>query len=166
MTPPPTMTTLARVGRSIATLAPHPRIVRIKGRRGEYRPAAALALDEHVEAAPGRGEIRFDAGERKALPDAVPVGAGGGDTDAAILHQHGLAAARVRVGGCDLRVDDFQRTRRLLERRRLADEAGLVESDEARHIGFQHGQFIGRLSGANLVAFFYPRKSVRMQSSI
>src|SRR5260370_24349799 len=96
MTPPPTMTTLARVGSSIATLAPHPRIVRIKCRRGEYRRAAALALDEHVEAAPGRGEIRFDAGERKALPDAVPLGAGGGDTDAATLHEHRLPAARVR----------------------------------------------------------------------
>src|SRR5258708_40279930 len=99
MTPPPTMTTLARVGRSIATLAPHPRIVRIKGRRAEYRRAAALALNEHVEAAPGRGEIRFDAGECKAFLDAVPVGAGGGNSDAAILHQHRLTAARVGIGG-------------------------------------------------------------------
>src|ERR1700686_3127754 len=107
MTPPPTMTTLARVGRSIATPPPHPHIVRIEGRRSEYCRGPPLALNEHVEAASGCGEISFNAGECKAFLDAVPIGAGGGNSDAAILHQCGLSAARVRVGRCDLGVHDF-----------------------------------------------------------
>src|SRR4030081_3771516 len=132
MTPPPTMTTRARAGRSIAMLSPHPQIVRVESRSPEHRRGTPLALDEHLEAASGRGELEVDAGECKAFPDPVPVGAGGGDADAAIPDQHGLTAARVRVGRRDLGVDDAERARRLAERSRLADEVRLVEMDEAR----------------------------------
>src|SRR6202011_2359712 len=154
MTPPPTMTTLARAGRSIAMLSPHPRIVRVKSRSPEHRRATPLALDEHVEAAAGRGELEVDAGECKAFLDPVPVGAGCGDADAAIADQHGLTAARVRVGRLDLCVDDSERARRLAERGPLADEVRLVEMDEARNFRLQHVQFVGQLGGPRLVAFF------------
>src|ERR1700679_2831419 len=146
MTPPPTMTTRARDGRSMAMLNPHPRIVRIEGRASEYRRAAPFALDENLEAAPRQREFRWNAGECKTLRHAVPIGAGGDHTDAAVPDQHGLAAARVRVGGRDFEVNDFQRTGCLLESRRLAHEVGLLEIDEARHIRLQHVQLIGELS--------------------
>src|SRR6266851_3224599 len=105
MTPPPTMTTLTRVGRSIAMLRPHPRIIRVEGRGPEHRRGAPLALDEHLEHASGCGEFSVDTGECKASLHSVPVGAGCGHADAAILDQYGLAAARVRVGRRDLGVD-------------------------------------------------------------
>src|ERR1700734_3042205 len=106
MTPPPTMTTLARVGRSIATSAPHPQIVRIEGCACEHRRSAPLALNEQIERRAWRGEFRRDAGECQASLDSVAIGAGGDDTNAAIPDQHGLAAACVRVGGRNVRVDD------------------------------------------------------------
>src|SRR5579863_2900991 len=111
MTPPPTMTTLARVGRSIATLAPHPQIVGIEGGACEHGRGAPLALNEQIEPRAGRGEFRRDTGERQAPLGSMAVGAGGDDAYAAIPDQHGLAAASVRVGGRDVRVDDSEGAR-------------------------------------------------------
>src|ERR1700683_2015492 len=102
------MMTLTRFGSSIAMLPPHPRIVRIERRARKHRRGAALALNEHLEAAAGRGEFNIDTGERETLPDPVPVGAGRGHADAAILDEHGFAAARVRIARRNLGVDDLE----------------------------------------------------------
>src|ERR1700678_2591418 len=99
MTPPPTMTTRARDGRSMAMLNPHPRIVRIEGRASEYCCAAPFTLDENLEAAPRQREFRRNAGECKTSGHPVSIGAGGDHTAAAVPDQHGLAAARVRIRG-------------------------------------------------------------------
>src|ERR1700676_869929 len=107
------MTALARAGRSAAMLRPHPRILRIEGRRLEYRRGAPFALDEHIEAAARRREFRRNAGERQTSPDPMSVGAGRGHPDTAVPDEHGLAAARVRVGPRNLGVNNFERTRRL-----------------------------------------------------
>src|ERR1700691_1035255 len=126
MTPPPTMTTRARVGRSAADmLSAHPYILGIEGRGLEHRRATPLALDEHVEAAARCCEFGRHAGKREALLDPMSIGAGGGHADAALADEHGLAAARVRVGRGHLGVHDLEIARRLLERRRLADKVGL-----------------------------------------
>src|SRR5579863_8916155 len=126
MTPPPTMTTRARVGGFEAgTLSTHPYILGIEGRGLEHCRGTPLALDEHVEAAARRREFGRHAGERETLLHPMSIGAGGGHADAAIADEHGLAAARVRIGRGHLGVHDLQVARRLLERRRLADELGL-----------------------------------------
>src|SRR5580692_8720760 len=91
MTPPPTMTTLARVGRSSATLTPHPQIVGIEGRAREHRRRAPLALNEQIEHGAWRCELRRDAGECQTFLDPVAVGPGCDHADAAILDHHGLA---------------------------------------------------------------------------
>src|ERR1700735_3068621 len=99
MTPPPTMTPRARVGRSIAmNLNPHPRIVGIEGGRGQHGRVPALTLEQNVEAAAGGLECRLDAGKGQAFLDAVAVRARGGDADAAAVGcEHRLAAARIGI---------------------------------------------------------------------
>src|ERR1700688_1845454 len=148
------MTALARAGRSVAMLRPHPQILRIEWRSLKYRRGAPFALDEHIDAAARRREFRGNAGERQTSPDPMSVGAGRGHPDTAVPDEHGLAAARVRVARRHLGVNDLERTRRLLERCRLADKVGLAEVDEARHIRFGHAQFVGELRSPSLVAFF------------
>src|SRR5271167_4080671 len=103
------MTTRALVGSSMATLQPHPRGLRIECRALEHGRGAALALNEHLEAASRRRELRVDTGEGETPRDAVPVGAGGGNSDAPIGAEHGFAAARIRVGGINRRVHDLER---------------------------------------------------------
>src|ERR1700722_3339995 len=139
MTPPPTTMTRALEGTSIATLTSHPGVVGIERRGRERCRSAPLALDQHIESAPRCGEFLSDACERKALLDPMSIGARGGHTDTAIAGEDGLAAARIRVGRLDLRINDLEWPRGLPQRCRLADKIRFVDIDEARHVRFRHG---------------------------
>ena len=68
-----------------------------------------LALEQDVEDAAGRGERRFDAGEREALAHPMTVSARGRHADAAAAGEHRLAAARIGVSGVDFGIDDLER---------------------------------------------------------
>ena len=94
-------------------LTPHPQITRIVGGLRKHASMAAFALDEHVESAPGCCELRLDTGKHETLLDAMAIGAGCRDPDAAILIEHGLATACIGIGGRDFGVDDFEWARRL-----------------------------------------------------
>src|SRR5215471_3941471 len=92
MTPPPTMTTRARAGRSVnVMLSPHPRVIRVESRCAEHRCRAPLALDQKIETPAGSRELRIDRYKREALADPMPIGAGSGDADAAFSIERGLA---------------------------------------------------------------------------
>ena len=93
MTPPPTMTTLARVGRSIATLT---LIRELSGSKAALPSTVAARLSPCMSTSkvlPGAANSGRDAREGEALPDAVAVGARGDHADAAVLREHRLAAA-------------------------------------------------------------------------
>ena len=69
---PPTITTLARAGSSIAMGAyTFIRALSDRSRGAEHRRAAAFALMSRSKAA-GSGELWIDAGERQTFPTLCP----------------------------------------------------------------------------------------------
>ena len=111
MTPPPTITTRACLGRSAMASGSHAGVVGIESGRGKDACAAGLTLQHDVKDAAGRGELRFHAGEREALAHPMTVSTRGRHADAAAAGEYRLAAARIGVLGLDFRIDDLERPR-------------------------------------------------------
>ena len=78
-------------------------------------------------------------------------------------HEHGFAAASVRIGRVDFGVDDLRGPRRLGERRRLADEVAFVRTEESRHVRFEHVQLVRELGRPRLIAFLDAHAVDRVQ---
>src|SRR5277367_3715608 len=101
MTPPPTITTRACLGRSAMASGSHAGVVGIEGRGGKDACAPGFALQQDVESAPGCCKLGIDAGEREALLHPMAIGAGSGHADAAAGREHGLTAAGIGVLSVD-----------------------------------------------------------------
>ena len=168
MTPPPTMTTRARVGRSMAIAQALIRALSGSNAGGaEHVGAAALALDAaRRRRCPARRTAGSTQANARLLLHAMSVAAGGGDADAASAGEHRLAAARIGVGRIDFGIDDLEGPRRLRERRRLADEVAFVHVEEARHIRLEHVELVGELGRPGLVALLDAHAVDRVQAVV